>query len=136
MRIWCCLCFGEEEKEDKEKEAMELGNESEAKPEDMENDEVPQPLDFDLGFLESQYGDAIKGLDEKECLFASDGVTIGSLSSFHGMAESLSSGKGVMEVNLNLGLGGESSSSSAALGRENRDRDSHHKRPKVHSFSL
>ncbi|XP_027080885.2 F-box/LRR-repeat protein 15 [Coffea arabica] len=48
--------------------------------------------------------------------------------------------KGIKEVNLQLGLSDEPSSSSAlfsaALDRENCDRDSHNKRPKVQSFSL
>ncbi|PIN09226.1 Leucine rich repeat protein [Handroanthus impetiginosus] len=46
---------------------------------------------------------------------------------------------GNVDVNLNLGLGGEPSSSSSSIvtaGRENCDRDTQNKRPKVHSFSL
>ncbi|KAL6556702.1 hypothetical protein OROGR_005990 [Orobanche gracilis] len=41
-----------------------------------------------------------------------------------------------VDVNLNLGLVGEPSSSTSSVRRENCDRDTQNKRPKVHSFSL
>lgn len=114
-----------------------LGNVSDAKSEDIGNEELPQPLGLELGLLSSQFEDVSSGVYEREeGLFSTDGVTVGGLSCFHDIAESSSNAQGVMEVNLNLGLGDGPSSSAAALGREGLDGDSHNKRPKVHSFSL
>ncbi|GER51655.1 F-box/LRR-repeat protein [Striga asiatica] len=41
-----------------------------------------------------------------------------------------------VDVNLNSGLAAESSSSTSSVARENNDRDTQNKRPKVHSSSL
>lgn len=48
------------------------------------------------------------------------------------------SSRSTAEVDLNLSLGGESSSSTAVpvVGRDDVDRDSYSKRPKVHSLAL
>ncbi|KAL7170798.1 hypothetical protein ACSBR2_035635 [Camellia fascicularis] len=144
MKIWCCFCFDEEE--DDKKGTMRggiSGKESEDKAEEMENyDSEGFLLGFSLGSLDelqSQVLDARPELGERE-----DGVgasacagfssTVGSSQGFDQFASS--SGQGVMEVDLRLGLGEELLPSSAALDREECDRDSHNKRPKVHSFSL
>ncbi|KAL6965731.1 F-box/LRR-repeat protein 15 [Sarracenia purpurea var. burkii] len=143
MKIWCCLCFGEEE--DDNKRTMREGdfqNESEAKAEDIENDDSePFLLEFAVGGLDELHSQAVetgRNLPEREDVAAKTGggfaFTIGSTRGFDHFASS--SDQGVMEVNLSLGLGEEPSSSSVALDREECDRDSHNKRPKMHSFSL
>uniref|UniRef100_A0A5B6YK04 Putative F-box/LRR-repeat protein 15 n=1 Tax=Davidia involucrata TaxID=16924 RepID=A0A5B6YK04_DAVIN len=147
MKIWCFLCFGEED-EDKQETMREgiLGNDSKGKSEDMENDESDAlKLRFSLGRpvdneeLQPQEGDGRKDLVEIES--APDGgvgdgfAGVGSSWCFDQFASS--SGHGMMDINLSLGLGKEpSSSSAAALDREKCDRNSCNKRPKVHSFSL
>lgn len=130
MRIWCCLCFGEDEGEDgKERESMREGilrNESEGKSEDMENDEEG------LGFLmeRDKVGERLQSQlsEERRVSLEGDGST-------YGFASSSGQGNGKV-INLNLGLGEEPPTSSAAAEREGCARDSHSKRPKVHSFSL
>ncbi|PSR93622.1 F-box/LRR-repeat protein [Actinidia chinensis var. chinensis] len=132
MKIWCCLCFGEEE--DDKRGTMRGGNfqeESEAKVGDMENDE---PERFMLGLStgspdesESQMVDANRDLGEREEVGGSNALS----RDFDQFASS--SGQGLMEeVDLSLSLGEEPSST---LDRE-LDRDSRNKRPKLHSFSL
>ncbi|XAR57573.1 hypothetical protein NMG60_11025761 [Bertholletia excelsa] len=143
MRIWCCLCFGEEE-EDKKGPMREgiLGNESEAKTEDMENDESDGfLLGFSLGSLDElhpQVADTGRDHDDREGADTRAGsgfaFMVGSSRGFDQLAST--SSHGVMDVNLSLGLGEEPLSSPAAPDREECDRDSHNKRPKVHSFSL
>lgn len=117
MKIWCCLCFGEEEQEEEEYKKRDLMRETEdilgeidcdqEKSEEIGNGE-------ELGFGGEDGG-------------AKFGLQVGEGSS-----------KSTAEVNLNLSLGGESSSSSAVqlLERDGLDRDIHSKRPKVHSLAL
>ncbi|CAK9168656.1 unnamed protein product [Ilex paraguariensis] len=143
MKIWCFLCFGEEEEDNycskKNKGTImredNLWNGSEGKTEDMDDDE---PEGLGLGFslgrvgseeLQSLLGDVRSDVPEREGL----GIGSGSTEIFQYYDQFLSS-RG--QVNLKLGLGEESSSAAAGLDRENCDHDSHNKRPKVHSFSL
>ncbi|KAA8546239.1 hypothetical protein F0562_003022 [Nyssa sinensis] len=147
MKIWCCFCCGEEEEDKKEtmREGI-LGNESEDKSEDMENEESEAvELGFSLGRLggseelRPQVGDGRRDLVERQsapgdAVVGGLPMTVGSSLYFDQFAST--SGHGMMEVNLSLGLGEDPSSSSAALGSEKCDRDSYNKRPKVHSFSL
>ena len=132
MKIWCCLCFGEEE--DDKKGTMRGGNfqdEGEAKVGDMEIDE---PERFLLELLtgspdesESQMVDASRDLGEREEVGGSNALS----RDFDQFASS--SGQGLMEeVDLSLSLGEEPSST---LDRE-LDRNSRNKRPKLHFFSL
>ncbi|CAI9298040.1 unnamed protein product [Lactuca saligna] len=119
MKIWCCLCFGEEEEEEyKKRETM------------GERKGILGNIDFDEGKSEEigheeELGSG-KPRDEddggKFRLQPGEGTSRGSN----------------VDVNLNLSLGGDPSSSSAAavLERDGLDRDSHSKRPKVHSLAL
>ncbi|KAL4571153.1 hypothetical protein LXL04_017904 [Taraxacum kok-saghyz] len=120
MKIWCCLCFGEEEEEYKNKSAT-MG----------EREGILGNLDFDDCKYEEIGSDEELGSGKQD-----DG---GEFRLQPGEGTSKSSGEGsTLEVNLNLSLGGESSSSSAVavLERDGLDRDSHSKRPKVHSLAL
>ncbi|GFS31308.1 F-box family protein [Actinidia rufa] len=99
MKIWCCLCYGEEE--DDKKGTMRGGNfqdESEAKVGDMENDE---PERFLLGKStgspdesESQMVDANKDLGEREEVGGSNPLS----RDFDQFASS--SGQGLMEEEI------------------------------------
>ncbi|XP_024965033.1 F-box/LRR-repeat protein 15-like [Cynara cardunculus var. scolymus] len=124
MKIWCCLCFGEEEEEEEYKKTEMMreregifGNLDcdEAKSEEIGNDEElgsGNPMDEDDGAkFRLQLGEGTSKT-------SAEGSTV--------------------EVNLNLSLGGEPSSSSAVavLERDGLDRDTHSKRPKVHSLAL
>ncbi|XP_059644394.1 F-box/LRR-repeat protein 15 isoform X2 [Cornus florida] len=134
MKIWCCLCFGEEKEEDN-KEMMRregiFGKESEeGKSEDMENDESGRGRFSLERFSELRpLADDVDG--ESAHSLGGDGA--GSSDQF---ASASGSGQDMVELNLALALAGEPSSSSPALDAENFLRDSHSKRPKVHSFSL
>nr|GMC51313.1 F-box/LRR-repeat protein 15 [Ipomoea batatas] len=147
MRIWCCLCFGEEEEEEDRKGRKGMREDiSGTASEEMENDE---PQNFGLGFPWDGQLDAEMELwsqAAEDNAYRNDRLgrdmafgnlqfegTNGSLQGFHHLASSSSSGHSAMEVNLNLSLS-EEPSSSTALKQDNSD--SHNKRPKVHSFSL
>ncbi|XP_028076765.1 F-box/LRR-repeat protein 15-like isoform X1 [Camellia sinensis] len=151
MKIWCC-CYGEEEELIYNKKGTmregTFGNECEdmAEDDDMENDESERfLLGFSLGSLDelqsqvavdarSDLGEKREGPGGATTADAGFGFTVGSSLVFDPLAST--SVQGAMDVDLNLGLSEDPSSSSAALDREETDRDSHNKRPKVHSFSL
>lgn len=118
MKIWCCLCFGEEEEEYKKRETM------------GERKGILGNLDFDEGKSEEIRHDEELGSGKPR-----DEDDGGKFRLQPG--EGTSRGSNV-DVNLNLSLGGDPSSSSAAavLERDGLDRDSHSKRPKVHSLAL
>ncbi|KAK4353258.1 hypothetical protein RND71_028776 [Anisodus tanguticus] len=128
MRIWCCLCFGEEEDNNKGYKSMKdriLGNNGEELPDDnpafdwrsvfdgvdiVGNVSVGrnEEIDFDMNWLSSE----VEARNGNYC-----------------------GGERMLNVNLNLGLSGEASSSST-VHKEETDCDTCSKRPKVNSFSL
>ncbi|KAI3811517.1 hypothetical protein L1987_21241 [Smallanthus sonchifolius] len=117
MKIWCCLCFGEEE-EYKNREMM------------REREAILGDIDCDQGKLKEIGND--EGIGSGNMRDEDDGIKL-PLQLGEG------SSKSTAEVNLNLSLGGEPSCSTAVpvLGRDDDiDRDSHSKRPKVHSLAL
>ncbi|KAI3682114.1 hypothetical protein L2E82_50146 [Cichorium intybus] len=122
MKIWCCLCFGEEEEEFKKRETM------------GERDGILGNLDYDEGKSEEIGHDDELGSGKPRN--ENDGSKF-RLQPGEGTSKSSTEGSNV-DVNLNLSLGGESSSSSAVvvLERDGLDRDSHSKRHKVHSLAL
>lgn len=142
--VWCWYSLYCYNKEREPNRVSILANESE----EMESDD-----DSGLGLSEAFHNFGGGRVDEranervKDEMFEFEG-DIGETSEdfLHRInnAESTSAGgSGVqrtnVDVNLNLGLGGEASSSSLLgvnAGRENCDRDTQNKRPKVHSFSL
>ncbi|KAI3514043.1 hypothetical protein L1887_12359 [Cichorium endivia] len=122
MKIWCCLCFGEEEEEFKKRETM------------GERDGILGNLDYDEGKSEEIGHDDELGSGKPRN--ENDGSKF-RLQPGEGTSKSSTEGSNV-DVNLNLSLGGEPSSSSAVavLERDGLDRDSHSKRHKVHSLAL
>ncbi|XP_047322294.1 F-box/LRR-repeat protein 15-like [Impatiens glandulifera] len=132
MKIWCCLCFDEEEEE--EKVMSRKVYRSELQLEDMEDHEAEAEAEVTLSGLLSQLGEVDADFAETVSLLrASDVGGLGYSADFSRLASSSSN------VNMGLGLGEEpssSSSSSAALVREEFDLDPLNKRPKVHRIKL
>jgi hypothetical protein len=127
MKICCCFWFREENEDRKEEEEEEnvmednSGNESESRADEMTKDDDAAHA-RELGFPILAGGEEF-------------GAIIATLRGFDDIASS-SNGEGLAEVNLKLNLGEGPSSSSVFFAREDSDRDSNSKRPKVHSFSL
>ncbi|KAK6912876.1 F-box domain [Dillenia turbinata] len=152
MRIWCCFGFDED---DEERVRFGLGgmkddifsSEGDGNSEDMENDES-ESLQLGLGFgrRPSHEEEAEKEEEEEEeediflgeinfgerekvgdDLFPCGPMTgIGNYGWFDGSAST--SGNGSRDVD-------ELEADEEALKRDNCLRDTHHKRPKVHSYS-
>ncbi|CAH9127401.1 unnamed protein product [Cuscuta epithymum] len=140
MRIWGCLCFGEEEEEHREGiKGMREGISGSASK-DMENDESQN---FRIGFqLDEQPVEEVELLSRATVDNAYHHEGLGhdiafgseSLQAYHQLgSRSSSSSHNAVGVNLNLSLSDEPSSSTA-LKQDNSD--SHNKRPKVQPFSL
>lgn len=117
MKIWCCLCFGQEDEEEfKNRETM---REKEANLGDFDCDQSKlREIGNDEGIGSGKLGNE------------DDGVKFRSRIDEGGS-------NSTQEADFNLSLGAEPSSSTAVpvLGRDDVDRDSHSKRPKVHSLA-
>lgn len=152
MTIWCCLCFtvGEEDEREELKGEMKPMRED-----DFENPDDPDHIvgnggDFEGGDRvaiavdgsERHDGDRLR-LFEDMVRAMHDGGDAGAQ-----WDDGLRGGAGINPWNLSFGIkhqseGGESSSASALAlpsaaatvetSNEERDRDAHHKRAKVHS---
>ncbi|KAM3266366.1 F-box/LRR-repeat protein 15 [Capsicum annuum] len=136
MRIWRCLCFGEEKDNKKGYKSMKdtiLGIKGEESPDDS-------PA-FDCRRVFDGVGVAAALTPQVEAA-GNVGVRrnekidfdIKWLSSEVEVRNENYSGDRMLNVNLNLGLSGEASSST--VQKEDSDRDTHSKRPKVNAFSL
>lgn len=127
MRIWCCLCFGEEEEDNKSMKDPILGNNGEELPD--ENPAFDWRRVFDGVDVDVDVAGNVGVPRNEEVDF-----DINWLSSEVEVNNENYSGERMLNVNLNLGLSGEASSST--LQKEDSDRDTYSKRPKVNSFSL
>ncbi|KAD3068194.1 hypothetical protein E3N88_36074 [Mikania micrantha] len=119
MKIWCCLCFDEEEEEEEYKKIEPM----------REREAILGNLDCDQDeSKETGNGERLGSGNPRD---EDDGIKFR-------LQVGEDTSNSTTEVNLNLSLGGESSSSTAVpvLGRDGVDRDSHSKRPKVHSLAL
>ncbi|KAG9135227.1 hypothetical protein Leryth_013507 [Lithospermum erythrorhizon] len=161
MRIFCCLCFGENAEEEKFNQENVGGN-FVGKVNKSRMDDIPgngigdeadifELLSFSRQFDRQRHVDRLgifdgEGRDDAQ----NDGLlghdrNEGQLGEQGGIFEEMAFlgergyHTGLVDVNLNLGLSEEASTSasSAALPqKEDCDRDSQNKRPKFDSFSL
>ncbi|KAK9055317.1 hypothetical protein SSX86_026399 [Deinandra increscens subsp. villosa] len=113
MKIWCCLCFGEEEEEE------------------YKNRETMREKDAVLGNIEGESEE----IGNDEAILGSENLRNEDDGIKFRLQLGEGSSKSTAEVNLDLSLG-EPSSSTAVFGSDEIDRDSHSKRPKVHSLAL
>ncbi|KAH7523879.1 hypothetical protein FEM48_Zijuj06G0058800 [Ziziphus jujuba var. spinosa] len=143
MKIWCCLCFNQDdepeeeeenrEEEEEEKDMKEGGFENEGYSEgSIENEEEPEEIPR-LGLAANDGRERDDNNDNNVRLFEGmvqavrsgahwdEAVNVGALASLR--AAFRSSRRSM----------GESSSASSAATAENCDHDSHNKRAKVHS---
>ncbi|KAG9157052.1 hypothetical protein Leryth_009096 [Lithospermum erythrorhizon] len=157
MRIFCCLCFGEEGEEEKRIKSN-CGDNFVGKVNKSEMDNIPgNDIEGDAEFFDV-VARRILGRRERLRLLAGEGrdgvendgllgreVNEGRFGDESGIFEEMmiaggsGSHSGLLDVNLNLGLSEEASTSAASAAvpqREDFDHDSQNKRPKVHSFSL
>ncbi|XP_009626177.1 F-box/LRR-repeat protein 15 [Nicotiana tomentosiformis] len=138
MRIWCCFCFGEEEEDNSKgyKKSMRdpiLGNNGDESPDENPAFDWRAVFDgVDVGGAGASRprADNVGVRRNEEIDF-----DINWLLSDVEVRNGNYSGERMLNVNLNLGLSEEASSSST-VQREDPDRDSCSKRPKVNSFSL
>ncbi|KAL3330186.1 hypothetical protein AABB24_034175 [Solanum stoloniferum] len=136
MRIWCCLCFGEEEDSKKGYKSMRdpiLGNNGDESPDENSAFDWRNVFEgVNVAAVVSPQAGAAGDLGvpkNEEIDFDSNW-----LSSAVEVKNENYSGEKMLDVNLNLGLSGEASSSTVL--KEDSDRDTCSKRPKVTSFSL
>lgn len=137
MRIWCCLCFGEEEEDNKK------GYKSMRDP-ILENNGEELPDENSTFDWRNVFDGVNVAAEVRPHASAASNVSVSkneeidfdsnwSSSEVKAWNENYS-GERMLDVNLNLGLSGEASSST--LLKEDSDRDTWSKRPKVNSFSL
>lgn len=132
MKIWCCLCFAGEEEDDEE----EVGEEDKGEVMrdgvfgDTGNPEGRIGNDEDTEQLEPAANRS--GRDEQLRRFEDAVVAMRGSGHWDGAARA---GSLFSRFRISRGSDGEASSASAAAaptGVEDRDRDSHSKRAKVH----
>ncbi|XP_055820352.1 F-box/LRR-repeat protein 15 [Solanum dulcamara] len=137
MRIWCCLCFGEEEEDNKKgyKSMRDpiFGNNGEESPDEN------SAFDWRNVFDGVNVAAAVRphvGAADNVGVARNEEIDFDSnwLFSEVEVRNENYSGERMLNVNLNLGLSGEASSSTVL--KEDSDRDTCSKRPKVNSFSL
>lgn len=137
MRIWCCLCFGEEEEDNKKgyKSMRDpiFGNNGEESPDGN------SAFDWRNVFDGVNVAAAVRphaGAADNVGVARNEEIDFDSnwLFSEVEVRNENYSGERMLNVNLNLGLSGEASSSTVL--KEDSDRDTCSKRAKVNSFSL
>ncbi|KAF3446108.1 hypothetical protein FNV43_RR11287 [Rhamnella rubrinervis] len=129
MKIWCCLCFTQDDEpgeEDRAEAMKEDGFENEGNSEgSIGNEEEPEDI--------PRLGLAADGRDRDDNIRLFEGMVQAVRSDVHwdeavGALSSLRAAFRTFRRSI-----GESSSASAASAAENCDHDSHNKRAKVHS---